>query len=44
MVEWALREENKIKIVKIDCEFHKSENCFIEEMTEEMGIILEKRE
>ena len=44
MVYWALRNEPKIKIVKIDCEFHKSENCFIEEMTEEMGIILENRE
>ena len=38
VVRWALRCENDIKIVKIDCEFHKSESLFIEEMLSQMTI------
>lgn len=38
VIRWALRNEHDIKLVKIDCEFHKSESLFIEEMISQMKI------
>lgn len=44
MIYWAANQEQKMRVIKVDCSYNKSENAFIEELTSEMRYILKNKE